>query len=86
MYSRANTRVGVGGIVDPPLDNKGGREKPLPTLPCVTNQTKIPYPKPLKHSNKTVLRLNKSENKIYFLIIKTHFGLLKTIFLISVKF
>ena len=26
-------------------------------------QTKIPYPKPLKHSNKTELRLNESKNK-----------------------
>ena len=35
------------------------------------NQTKIPFPKPLKHSNKTKLRLNESENnpiKIIFLV------------------
>ena len=41
------------------------------------DQTKIPYPKPLKHSKKTKLRLNESKNnslKIYFLIIKTHFS------------
>ena len=39
--------------------------------PLATNQTKIPYPKPLKHLNKTKLRLNESKNnslKIYFLV------------------
>ena len=62
--------------------------QPIPTLPFATNQTKIPYPKPIKHSNKTKLRLNGSKNnslKLYFLVIKTHFSLLKTIFLICVK-
>ena len=42
---------------------------------------KIPYPKPVKHTNKTKLRLNQSKKNslnIYFLIIKTHFSLLKT--------
>ena len=51
--------------------------------PLPTKQTKIPYPKPLKHSNKTKLRLNESENnslKIIFLVfVKTHIGLPKTI-------
>ena len=56
-----------------------GEPQALPP-PLATNQTKIPYPKP----NKTKLRLNKSENnclKIITLVIKTPFGLLKTIFL-----
>ena len=49
---------------------------------------KISYPKPLKHSNKTELRLNESKNnslKMYFHTIKTHFSLLKTKFLICAK-
>ena len=33
--------------------------QPLPN-PLATNQTKIPYPKTLKHSNKIELRLNES--------------------------
>ena len=41
---------GVGGI-QPSL------AQPL-SPPLATNQTKIPHPKPLKHSNKTKLRLN----------------------------
>ena len=54
--------------------------------PLATNQTKISYPKPIKHSNKTKLRLNESKNNsLDFLIIKTHFSLLKTIFLIKYK-
>ena len=55
---------------------------PLPPPPA-TNQTRIPNPKPLKHSNKTKLRLNgiKKPLLIYFLFIKTHFSLKKTRFL-----
>ena len=48
---------------------------PNPLL--ATNQTKIPNPKPLEHSNKTKSTLNESANnslKKLFLIIKTHFG------------
>ena len=66
----------------------GGNIPPNPFLPTlVTNQTKIPYPKPLKNSNKTILRLNESKNNSLdiFHIIKTHFSLLKTIYSICVK-
>ena len=53
-------------------EQKGRGWNPLlPTLG--NNQTKIPYPRPLKYSNKTKLRLNESKNnslKIYFLTIK----------------
>ena len=70
------------GVVDSPLPPRiyGGTPpplaRPLPT-PVATNLTKIPYLKPLKHSNKTKLRLNDSKNnslKIHFLIIKTDFN------------
>ena len=60
-----------------------GVQSPLFTTPLATYQIKIAYPKPLKNPNKTKLRLNESKNKslkMYFLIIKTHFSLLKTIF------
>ena len=56
---------------------------PPPSSPFATSQTKSVYPKPLKNLNKTKLRLNKSKNN--FLVIKKHFCLLKTIFLICVK-
>ena len=39
-------------------DLGGGGVKP----PLGTYQTKIPYPKPLTHSNKTKSRLNESKN------------------------
>ena len=47
--------------------------------PPATNQTKISYPKPLKHSNKKKIRLNESKNNIliYFLVIKTYFNFSK---------
>ena len=35
----------------------GGLQPPL-----ATNQAKIPYPKPLKHSNKTKIRLHEGTN------------------------
>ena len=62
----------------------------FPPPPLATNQTKIPYPKPLKvkHSNKSELRLNESKNnslKIYFLVIKTNFSLLKIIYVLCIK-
>ena len=49
------------GVVDPPQNDLGGIQPPSPssTPPnplLATNQTKIPYPKPLKHSNETKLR------------------------------
>ena len=64
-----------------------GVQSPLFTNPLATYQIKIPYPKPLKDPNKTKLRLNESKNNSLdiFLIIKTYFSLLKTIFLICVK-
>ena len=78
----------------PPLEYLGGGvqhiplAQPLPTPPPATNQTKIPYPKPLKHLNKSKLRLNEIKTnslQIYFLFIKTHFSLLKTRILICIK-
>ena len=54
-----------------------GESTTQPTPPIIKLN---PYPKPLKHSNKTKLSLNESKNnslKIYFLIIKTHFSQLK---------
>ena len=38
--------------------------QPFPT-PLATNQTKILYPKPLKHLNKTKLRFNKSKKQFF---------------------
>ena len=55
---QGQTQGGIGGV-GPPLKDLGGVKQPLPP---VTNQTIIPYPKPLKHSNKTKLRLNESKN------------------------
>ena len=54
---------GRGNGVEPPLEDLGGCIPP-PQLntPLATNQTKIPYPKPLKHSNLTNLRLNEIKN------------------------
>ena len=49
-YSRANTRA--VGKSSRPLPLEDLVQPPLPT-PLATNKTKIPYPKPLKHSNKT---------------------------------
>ena len=46
----------MGGLT-PPLVDLGGLQvqpllaQPLPIPPLVSNQTKTPYPKPLKHSN-----------------------------------
>ena len=77
--SRANTRREYGGDSSPPPSS-------TPPYSLTTNQTKIPYPKPLRHWNKT--RLNESENnslKIIFLVIKTHFGLIKAVFSICVR-
>ena len=73
--ARANTRGGRG--VDPPPYRicalvttpppPSSNPSYLPSFVSVTNQTKIPYPKPLKHSNRTELRLNESKNNSYFL-------------------
>ena len=41
-------------------EHKGGGIQPTPYTHLATNQTIIPYPKPLKHSNKTKLRFLKS--------------------------
>ena len=38
-----------------------GQGRVLPP-PLPTNQTEIPYPKALKHSNKTKFKLNESKN------------------------
>jgi hypothetical protein len=58
---QGRTQGGVGGGWTLPRGFMG-RVQPqplaqhLPTYPPIgTNQTKIPYPKPLKHSNKTKL-------------------------------
>ena len=74
--TKTNTRGSEGGGVD-------SIDLGCSTPHLANNQTKIPYPKLLKHTNKTKLRLNERESnslKIIFLIIKTH--LLKKIFLI----
>ena len=49
-----------GGVVNT-LEDLGAGQPP-PSLPLATHQTKIPYSKPSKHSNKTKLRLNESKN------------------------
>ena len=59
------------------LQGRTQGERPPPSSPLTTNRTKIPYPKPLKHSNKDWMRV-RTILLIYF--IKTHFSLLKTIF------
>ena len=59
-----------GGGVDPSVVDLGGRYNPPRSTPPYP-QTKIPYTKPLKHSNKKS-RLNESMNIFFkdFLIIK----------------
>ena len=56
-------RTQGGGGYNPPA-------QPIPPTPLATYQTKIPYPKLLKHSNKTKLRFYESKNN--FLIFTYH--------------
>ena len=55
---RLNKGDTSGGLPPPPIGFRGWYNPP----PLATNQTIIPYPKPLKHSNKTKLSLNESKN------------------------
>ena len=64
---QGRTQIGGGrGVLTPSLlENLGGGvhyNPPPPYPPLVTNQTKMPYPKSLKNSNKTKLGLKESKN------------------------